>query len=224
MEIAHLVLEYLKVLAWPATAITIVFVFRGHLRGVLGRLTNGELDALGVKVRVDLSKAQADVQRAEDRAGSPPADSVEDDALREAQVHLEIEYNDFFSKVEKLLSAPEASAERIVSWTFIAYIQTVIECAKALGIDPVNSSFPANDVYGAAVLELEAAGIFNDDMARAAQRLIRIYSSQNPDSPPLGREVADLYFSTAKDLAGLVVTTTKTAMRQKAAGVATARR
>ncbi|GAA3300238.1 hypothetical protein [Glutamicibacter nicotianae] len=215
MEIAFLILEYMKVLVWPVTAITIVFLFRVNLKGILSRLSNGELDALGVKVRVDLNKAQEEVQRAEEHASGLQLDAIQDAELREAQAHLVSDFEEHFKSVEKIHSSPESATERIISWTFIAYLQTVIDCATALGHNPINSRFPGKDLYSKAVLELEALGVFNEDMANAAQRLMRIYNSQFRNSTPPEREFADLYFSTAYELAELVVSSTKNAMHQR---------
>lgn len=212
MDIAELVLEYVKVGIWPCTVLMMVILFRGHIKGVLARLNTGELDALGVKVRVDLDKAQSEVQRAEDSAAST-TDSVEDEAVQEAQAHLDVEFETYFHQVEKLRSAPNATADRIVSMTFIAYIQAVIACADALGLDPANSRFPARDVYGAAALELQAVGVMSDDMASAAQRLIRIYNSQSTEGVTFTKEVSDLYFSTAYELAGVIVSASKNALK-----------
>lgn len=38
MQVAQLVLEYLKVLAWPLVVGTTAVIFRRTLRGMLGRL------------------------------------------------------------------------------------------------------------------------------------------------------------------------------------------
>lgn len=51
MEKAELVLQYLDVLAWPLVVVTVLVIFRGRVRELLGRITEGE--ALGVKAKFD---------------------------------------------------------------------------------------------------------------------------------------------------------------------------
>lgn len=48
MEIAQLVLEYIKVLTWPAFALVCLVLFRSSIRGLVPRLKNAELPG-GVK-------------------------------------------------------------------------------------------------------------------------------------------------------------------------------
>ena len=43
MEIARLVLEYVKVLIWPIVVILVVLMFRSQLRAMLWRLRKAEL-------------------------------------------------------------------------------------------------------------------------------------------------------------------------------------
>jgi hypothetical protein len=43
MEIAKLVLEYIRVLEWPVLAMVIAFLFRNELSGILGKLRKADL-------------------------------------------------------------------------------------------------------------------------------------------------------------------------------------
>ncbi len=49
MEVAKLVLEYLRVLAWPAVAVTLCMTFREEVKALLARVTRAELPG-GVSV------------------------------------------------------------------------------------------------------------------------------------------------------------------------------
>src|SRR5262245_29311764 len=51
MEIANLILEYVKVLAWPAVVIVAVLLFRAPFAAFLGRLRSLEAEAFGISVK-----------------------------------------------------------------------------------------------------------------------------------------------------------------------------
>lgn len=73
METAALILEYVRTLAWPIVVLVAVLVFKSQIEGALTRLTGGEVDALGVKFRVELEKARREVEQVEAEAQSPPS-------------------------------------------------------------------------------------------------------------------------------------------------------
>lgn len=58
MEIAKLVLEFLKVLAWPAVAFTLAFIFRASVRDLVGRIKKASLPG-GVELEVSEAKPLA---------------------------------------------------------------------------------------------------------------------------------------------------------------------
>jgi len=73
MEIAELILEYIKALVWPAFAITCVVIFRRSIVGLIPRLKNAELPG-GVKFDFQEAIEQAQQLKNEILAAPKSAD------------------------------------------------------------------------------------------------------------------------------------------------------
>lgn len=59
MEIAKLVLEYVKVLAWPSAILTIVFIFRRQIESLVKRLEKADLPGgVSISLRAEILEAQ----------------------------------------------------------------------------------------------------------------------------------------------------------------------
>lgn len=73
MDVARLVLEYLRTLVWPAVVAGLAFGFRADLRRLLGRIRRAELPG-GVKVDFPEELGEAQVLSAKVEATPPPPD------------------------------------------------------------------------------------------------------------------------------------------------------
>ena len=54
MEIASLVLDYIKVIIWPATVLVVVYLFKEPLLGLLKEAHNAEFSVAGINVTLSL--------------------------------------------------------------------------------------------------------------------------------------------------------------------------
>lgn len=72
MELAKLVLEYVRVLIWPAVVVTICLVFRGQLAALLNRIRHAELPG---GVAVDLGQEIREVKALSAKVQEEPAPS-----------------------------------------------------------------------------------------------------------------------------------------------------
>ena len=80
MEIAKLVLEYTKTLAWPATTIVMLLVFRTELCSLLGRLTKATLPG-GTTLDFPREVLMAEALSAEVRKTPPPPNKTAGPAI-----------------------------------------------------------------------------------------------------------------------------------------------
>src|SRR5665647_1762563 len=93
MTVAAMILDYIKVLAWPSLALTALFMLRPHISDLFDRMRAGEVDALGIKLRVDLAEASqaVEVERRE------LTSSESDNAMRLVRA----EFDHLFEDVDK---------------------------------------------------------------------------------------------------------------------------
>jgi hypothetical protein len=70
MEIARLVLEFVKVLAWPVVAITAVLVFKAELRALISRVRHADLPG---GITLDFPHQIAEAKKLSEKVESAPA-------------------------------------------------------------------------------------------------------------------------------------------------------
>src|SRR5262245_31739012 len=89
MDIARLVLEYLRVLVWPAVVVTACLVFRGQLSSMLNRIRHAQLPG-GVAVDLDqqISEVKALSAKVQEEPGPQNAKGTPSIPLTEANARL----------------------------------------------------------------------------------------------------------------------------------------
>jgi len=70
VEIAKIVLEYLKVLAWPVVGLSVAFVYKAQLLGVLGRLKKADLPG---GVSLDFAEEAREIRHLSDQVKTLPS-------------------------------------------------------------------------------------------------------------------------------------------------------
>lgn len=59
MEIAKLILEFLRILIWPVIILIAIFLFRPHLKSILGRLKSASIPGgISINLRDEIEKAK----------------------------------------------------------------------------------------------------------------------------------------------------------------------
>ncbi|MFI5886463.1 hypothetical protein [Streptomyces sp. NPDC051554] len=98
MEIAHLVLDFLKVLVWPAVVLAVAYGFREELRGLLRRMkvlsaagVDAEFSEVVEQVSVDVGEA---VAQSEPQAIEPSALTNETAERSERRTRLAVPFID----------------------------------------------------------------------------------------------------------------------------------
>lgn len=72
MEVAKLIVEFLRVLVWPVVAVAVTILFRSQLRGLLQRLRKAELPGgVTIDLREEIAEAKAVSERVVVAAAKP---------------------------------------------------------------------------------------------------------------------------------------------------------
>lgn len=200
MDAGELVLEYVRVLAWPLVTIVAVTLFRSEFRAALQRLTGGELDAMGLKVRLELDRARKEVESAETAPHTEPP--VITPPSGETARKIEAEAKAILREAGFGLQHPNFTP---ISSAWIALLMSVVKVCEKVELEPTRES--PGGLFHSNMLELHRRGIISINEVAAAQRLANIYNtelnSKLKDTP-----YADLYLDTAKELARVIVTKT----------------
>lgn len=197
-------LDYLRVLVWPAVICAIVLSLRKEIRDALARLTGGEVDALGMKLRLELSRARKEMKASE----------IEQHPRAEATQAIDEANKRAWEIVDEHLPAemPESTSSPIsrVTLAFIGFIMAVIQGAEVASITAPDVT---GAVYSNVMTELLRKKVISHEELTAARRLERIYQSQV--APPLASDgdptFDDLYWATARELAANIIRKTLTA-------------
>jgi hypothetical protein len=171
MEIAKLVLEYIKAVIWPATVMTLCLTFRSEIRKVLARLRHAVFPG---GVSVDLEEEVQEVKQLSEKVESapPPPDRkrVPGIPLTEANARMiELGLTPTLSGLDGSYYRNLAQTDPILA---LAGLRIEIEAmtrnlAKRFGVQ----SRPSDPVYRLLVRLKDAGGITSDQMELALKIL-----------------------------------------------------
>ncbi|MFG6094760.1 hypothetical protein D0962_15745 [Leptolyngbyaceae cyanobacterium CCMR0082] len=89
MEIAKLLLEYIKVLAWPSVILTIVLMFRKQIESLIKRLEKADLPGgVSISLRAEILEAKKLSEQVIAEPLSPQAKGVQNLPLTEANLRM----------------------------------------------------------------------------------------------------------------------------------------
>jgi len=200
MDTAQLVLDYLRVIVWPAVALVVLFMVRGHIGSLFARMDTGEVDALGVKLRLKLREARRVVE-SDQKSFRPEESSGALDLVR-------TEFNKFFEDVDRPMGdmpQPQAAIVR----AYLGLISTVNKSADLLGLaatrEEANSGGGSHRVE---VSRLRKAGIVDDDLAEFLDLLDDGYAALGTRPATIDKRIAKDYTEMAIEVAQSVATNT----------------
>ncbi len=89
MEIAKLVLEYLKILVWPSVILTIVLIFRRQIESLIERLQEADLPGgVSISLRAEIREARELSKQVSAEPPSPQAKESKSLPLTEANLRM----------------------------------------------------------------------------------------------------------------------------------------
>ncbi|NES83900.1 MAG: hypothetical protein F6K10_22180 [Moorea sp. SIO2B7] len=89
MEIAKLVLEYLKILVWPSVILTIVLIFRRQIESLIERLQKADLPGgVSISLSAEIREARKLSEQVSAEAPSPKAKGAKSLPLTEANLRM----------------------------------------------------------------------------------------------------------------------------------------
>lgn len=184
MDVAELVLDYVRALIWPAVVLVVIVLFRQQVASALSDLTSAEVDAFGVKASVALLAEERGALKAKERQlTDAPSDS--------RIVHLEGFVSNQFGRPDVVIGNVEHRA--VMAWR--AFTRVVEEIVEVLGLPG-----DGQRTYESARASLIDAGIWSDE-ATSAERLLSATMTRTLRTPELAVE----FFETTRQLADLLV-------------------
>ena len=209
MTIALLILDYIRVLVWPCLALITLLILRPHISDLFGRMRGGEVEALGVKLRIDLADAREAIE-IERKSLTPPESDDAMRLVREEFDHLFKDVNRPFAD----LPQPQSAVVR----AFLGLVGTVGKSAELLGVNAARAE--ANEPgsggsYPIDLKRLKDAGVVNSRLAEAIVRLESVYDRQARGEVAVDQDTALLYTQTAVATSQAIAASTMQALSRK---------
>ena len=209
MTVSALILDYIRVLAWPCLALTTLLILRPHISDLFGRMRTGEVDALGVKLRIDLAEAHQAVEVERRDLTSPESD----DAIRLVRE----EFDHLFEDVDRPLADLPHPQSAVVR-AFIGLLGTVGKSAEMLGVSATKAE--ANEPgsggsYQIDLKRLKDAGVVDRRLAEAIARLESVYERQARGEVKVDQDMALLYTQTAVATSQVIAASTLQTLSRK---------
>jgi hypothetical protein len=142
LEIASLVLDYIKVIIWPATVLVVVYLFKEPLLGLLKEAHNAEFSVAGINVTLDrkLDAVEGTLSSSDDREAEKPKNPK--------PFPVEVDWEDFKLRPVHGTDAPPPGI-----WGWPSFMHVVIEISEALGLRMSNNPPDGQFIHAKAFLE-----------------------------------------------------------------------
>lgn len=216
MEVARLILDFVlglvRALAWPLVATIAIILLRREIGSLLARARRGELDALGVRLRLDLETAR-------DAADAALLHGESNPRVTESVQQVQVKFADLFEGVDQAW-ADIPAARSLVTKSFLALMQTVGRCADLLGVAATSEEANRPDSggsYRVNRLRLGTEGIVDVRLGDVLSSLEAIYGRSWKGEAEVDMDSARLFTQTAYSAAQAVTARTAEAVEAREA-------
>ncbi|BCB90682.1 hypothetical protein [Phytohabitans suffuscus] len=198
MDVARVVLEYVKVLIWPAVVLVGILLIKRQLPSLLSRFRAGEVSAAGMQMRIELAEVTAQVVSGEIERSGPDS--------KQAELEVRAKFNEFFTQGR--FNTRRSGPANLVIFSFMAFLQTVATVAARLGLNTTDEERAKPGFRGTHEVELAKlvkSEVIGPNVGRAMERLGQIYGKVVEDSSVVDEISALEFRQTAMALGEAVV-------------------